>query len=225
MKDTDSSALKGFSKAIKEYRKTITDRTEISLLKQFNEFIKANYGRVKACEVDSIYFEEFLRSLSVSETSLKSNRSRLNRFKRHIGLSIEPSHGGRKSKNSEIERLKRQIAEKDDVITRHQDTHNAIINRKDNKIEELKEKLAEKKSMEELQPLETEKTQLTKEIAELETAKEQMKKTLEPYLIRCPLSGEVKSLGNDCSHCLQYASCPLSGGAVLTVEPEKLERG
>lgn len=218
MIDKGSLGLKTLPKAIREYLKNVEDRTEISVLKQFNNFMKANHGRVTVCEVDTMHFEQFLRSLSVSEESLKSNRSRLNRFKRHIGLSIS-SNRGRRSKKTEIKKLKRQLAEKDAVTAKHLET----LNRKDGEIKELNQKLIEKKSMEGLRPLETSKAQLEKQIAELEIAKEQMSKRVKPYLVQCPLSGEIKSLGNDCSHCPKYASCPLSGGAILTVEPEKEE--
>lgn len=194
MKDIDRSDLKSLPMTIKQYLKDVDDRTEKSLLNQFNNYIKLEYGRFKVSDVTATHFEEFLQSLKMSETSFKIYKSILNRFKRHIGLPIPKSHGGRRSKKTELESISYQLYEKDGEIAKHQET----INRKDTKIKELNEKIAENKRIHESKPL--------------------------PYQIRCPLSGEIKLLGNHCHNCPDFPSCPLSTNPILTLEPEKLER-
>ena len=221
--------VKSLPVAIRDYLKNIADRTERSLLKQFKKFMQTNYGRVHISDVTTTHFDELLNSLSLSPRSLKTYMSILNRFKRHIGLSTPPSYGGRKSKKKELEVIRRKLAQKDDVIARHQETiygltakYGQKLDAKKRKIEELNKKIkmitSNKRSMKELDSLDTTKAQLEREIADLkerkeqeivdfENKQEQMRKNVEIFKVTCSLSGKRVSLGNDCHGCNDFITC------------------
>lgn len=122
---------------ITEYLETHKKSTETWLLNRFKEYMDKNHKNIHVEKVkeDALkgidYFECFLDSLSISETSKNNHRSRLKRFQQFIGLSEVKPKKKRNPENDqavildlkkELTKRDKQLADKDVAISKHDET-------------------------------------------------------------------------------------------------------
>jgi len=127
------------SRVITEYLQTRKDHTENWLLNKFKEDMEKKKRNIHIADVTLEDFDHFRKSLSTSEALLKSYESRLKHFQEYIGLSQVTVKKKRNPENDqavildlkkELTKRDKQLAEKDVVISKHDETiegQNAII--------------------------------------------------------------------------------------------------